>query len=299
MWRILAALGLTVALALFALDVPTSPVHAQFNGCTAGFCNPPVASGGGGGVCSQATSFLARTSGLSGTETTAYTNLICGMVTDGTFSLLDTLYALATNTTTTASLNLISSSFSLTTSGTCTFTADQGYTGDASSCVLATGYTPSSSGGLMTQNSASVGVCVLNSRTTGEAWVDIGVEGTFSVTGYAYIEPLDTVPAFETDVNGETFGTIANANPQGSWISSRTSSSSIIAYKNGSSFGTISDTSFPLSSNAITLMSLSGSTFTGEQVGYGFSGEGLTGTQAGNIFSRLHTFMAALGNSAC
>jgi hypothetical protein len=50
MWRILAALGLTAALAAFALNVP-SPVHAEFNGCTAGFCSAPVASGGGGGSC--------------------------------------------------------------------------------------------------------------------------------------------------------------------------------------------------------------------------------------------------------
>jgi hypothetical protein len=46
----------------------------------------PAPSGGGGG-CSQATNFLARVSSASltidGTHTTAYTNLICGLVTDG------------------------------------------------------------------------------------------------------------------------------------------------------------------------------------------------------------------------
>ena len=40
---------------------------------------PVVAAGG----CIAATNFLARTSSLSGTETTAYTNMICGLVTDG------------------------------------------------------------------------------------------------------------------------------------------------------------------------------------------------------------------------
>ena len=75
--------------------------------------NQNVVSGGGGG-CSAATTFLARTSGLSGTETTAYTTMICGMITDGTWSLFDGLYVFATNTKTTAKLNLVSTSYGLT-----------------------------------------------------------------------------------------------------------------------------------------------------------------------------------------
>jgi hypothetical protein len=39
-WRLALAAILTAALSLFALSTP----HAQFNGCPAGFCNPPSAS---------------------------------------------------------------------------------------------------------------------------------------------------------------------------------------------------------------------------------------------------------------
>jgi hypothetical protein len=42
----------------------------------------PAANAGPPPGCSQATAFLARTSGLDGTHTMAYTNLICGLVTD-------------------------------------------------------------------------------------------------------------------------------------------------------------------------------------------------------------------------
>jgi hypothetical protein len=42
MWRISLAAFLTAALSLFALNA----AHAQFNGCSAGFCSPPAASGG-------------------------------------------------------------------------------------------------------------------------------------------------------------------------------------------------------------------------------------------------------------
>jgi hypothetical protein len=132
---------------------------------------PPPPSG-----CTQATTFLARTSGLSGTETTAYTNLICGMVTDGTWSLLDALYIFATNTTTTAKLNLISTSFPIAYHGTpaesSQFSADHGYTGDGSTVYLDTGFIPSSAGGVFTLNSAHIGQYMLTSRTAASIWCD-------------------------------------------------------------------------------------------------------------------------------
>src|SRR5229473_5562637 len=86
---------------------PASAQWSEGRGWLTGAGWLPLAQAPGGG-CSQATTFLARTSGLSGTETTAYTNLICGLVTDGVYPSLDALYIFATNTTTTANLNLIS-----------------------------------------------------------------------------------------------------------------------------------------------------------------------------------------------
>src|SRR5882672_2331491 len=105
----------------------------------------------------QTTAFLARTSGLSGTETAAYKVLINGLVADGVFSLLDALYIFATNTTTTANLNLISTSFGLTGATPPTFTVDQGYTGNGTTQFLDTGYVSSTAGLNLTQNNASIG----------------------------------------------------------------------------------------------------------------------------------------------
>ena len=69
--------------------------------------NTLVASGNAGNAANaaQTTAFLARTSGLSGPETSAYTRMINGMVADGTWALLDALYVFATNNTTTANLD--------------------------------------------------------------------------------------------------------------------------------------------------------------------------------------------------
>src|SRR5208282_4996530 len=93
---------------------------------TLGLCSPAKAAGWlplamAPQGCAQATAFIARTSGLSTTEKNAYTAMICGMVTDGTWSLLDVLYIFATNNTTTAALNLVSSSFNGTVTGSMSF----------------------------------------------------------------------------------------------------------------------------------------------------------------------------------
>src|SRR5208283_4790005 len=116
---------------------------------TLGLCSPakaagwlPLAQG-----CGQANAFIARTSGLSATENAAYTAMICGMVTDGTWSLLDALYIFATNNTTTAALSLVSSTYNGTVTGTLTFSADNGWTGNGSTGYLSTNLTPSSAGG--------------------------------------------------------------------------------------------------------------------------------------------------------
>src|SRR5229473_4702071 len=163
---------------------PASAQWSEGRGWLTGAGWLPLAQAPGGG-CSQATTFLARTSGLSGTETTAYTNLICGLVTDGIITgtlsgatgcgtVLDGLYIFATNTTTTANLNLCGTSFGLTTSAAPSFTADRGYTGNGTTQFLDTGFIPSAAGGATTLNSTSLGAYVLTNRTTGNTAVTIG-----------------------------------------------------------------------------------------------------------------------------
>jgi hypothetical protein len=188
----------------------------------------PTAAGGG---CSQATTFLNRTSGLSNAESTAYTNLICGMVTDGTYSLMDGLYIFATNTTATAALNLVSTSFSLTVHGTCTFAADSGYTGDATTCWMDTGFQPSTAGGNMTLNSGHIGVCQLSTTLNGNNWIG-GNDGA------AQTEFQDNGSGIFYDVNDGNFPSFAYTNKNGGFIASRTASNLITMYQNGASVGT-------------------------------------------------------------
>ncbi len=243
--------------------------------------------------CSQATSFVARTSGLDATHTTNYTNLICGMVTDGTWSSLDVLYVFATNSTGNAALNLVSSSFNATTHATLTFSADHGWTGDGSAGYIDTGFNPSTAGGHFVQNSSSMGAYVLS-----------GATGTFAEMGYL-IGGNDTrmIPSF----GGTLFIWAVNSNAQvassnsvvaSSWIETRTGASAQALYKNGASLFTDTTASQTVPNSDIFVFAEntgSPTSFSPHALSAAFIGGGLTSGNAGLVASRLNTYMTAYG----
>lgn len=253
------------------------------------------------GPCSQATTFLARTSGLSGTESTAYTAMICGMVTDGTWSLLDALYIFATNTTTTANLNLISTSFGLTKTGTVTFTADQGYTGNGTTGFLDTGFVPSIAGGNFQRNSASIGAYVLNNRLSGANYAEFGTDGTGNNTFDTAFLPWYTDNNSYWDVNGNAATAAAAVTVRGSWIITRTGSTARARYLNGAANTSSSASSTGLATLSVLILaeregtSGAASAFSADQLSAAFVGGGLTATQAGQIAARINAYMTALG----
>jgi hypothetical protein len=257
---------------------------------------------GAGGGCAEATTFLARTSGLSGTQTSAYTNLICGLVTDGIWSKLDGLYVYATNTTTTANLNLKSTSFTSTVHGTCTFTANAGYTGDGTTCYQDTGWSPNGGGTQYALNGASIGACSLTARTP--------------VINTSYISTIADVVAFNdwTDITANstgswTFGVnsgFISASPggttQGSWIAVRSTAALVTLYHNGVSTASGTDASGALSSQHGIVMARNRNAviqnFNPDQFAYALFGGLLVGTDVANFHNRMHTYLSAVGAPA-
>jgi hypothetical protein len=254
---------------------------------------------GGGGGCSQATTFLARTSGLSGTETTAYTNMICGMVTDGTWTKFDLLYIFATNTGTTALLNLVSTSFTATNTGALTFTADQGFTGAGASGIT-TNWTPSTQAANFTLNGGGFGVYVRTSRTTGNNNVAGGTRN-IAGTNFTYLKPRNSANAIEFGITDGSFSTISNTNAQGSWFINRTSSSNIDTYHNAGStpFGSVTaNVVGTLSDNAAYIFAYDDGSYAGpstDQQAAFWVGGGFSATDVSNIQSRVNAFMTAVG----
>jgi hypothetical protein len=299
MSRIIVSILLTIGIACIA--------QAQLSQTGAGLGTPTVIGGG----CSQATTFLARTSGLSGTETTAYTNMICGLVTDsiitgtmtgagpgatGCGSILDGLYIFAANTTTTAQLNLCGTSFGLTQTGTVTFTADTGYAGNGTTGFFNTGFNPSVAGGALALNSSHLGAYVRTSRTT-NATTDLlgssnGVDSALELT------PLAGGQFFAALSDGAAFAP-ANANTQGYWIASRTGVSADVLYKNGSSSSALNNTSISLNNLNIFVAARnvggSAQRFSTDQISAIHFGGSLNATQVGNLSTRVNGLMTVLG----
>jgi hypothetical protein len=259
-----------------------------------------------GGACSQATTFLARTSGLNGTETTAYTTLICGLVTDGLITgtlsgatgcgtVLDALYIFATNTTTTANLNICGTSYGLTTTAAPTFSADHGYTGNGSTQFLITGFSPFSAGGNFAQNSASIGAYIITSRTTAAAYCEIGASNGSNGTD---VYPLFTGNLLYNEMNANSTSVAAPANAQGMYVGSRTGVSTVTTYRDGTSFASFGTTSVSMPTVPIWIganNSAGGADFSADQISAAFIGGGLNSTQAAAISSRVNAYMAALG----
>lgn len=252
----------------------------------------------------QTTAFLARTSGLSGTETLAYRNLINGLVSDGTFSTLDCLYIFATNTTTTANLNLVSTNFTLTPNGSVTFTADQGYTGNGTTGYLDTNYIYGSN--LFSLNSGGLGGYVLTNRsTTNKSYVVVGRGENTSQTTYNYIAPQNNNAGFQSTITGTSGpGSAIQNNSQGLWIVSRTASNLTSAYLNGNTtaFATSNSTSFSATPTLSFLILAAGfgtvgapSNFSADLTSAAFIGSGWSSVTQSLIAGRINSYMTALG----
>lgn len=248
--------------------------------------------------CSQANTFLARTSGLSAKETAAYQVLICSMVADSTWTTLDFLYWYATNNTTTANLNLVSTNFTGTVHGSPTFTADVGYTGDATAAYIDSGFNPSTATTPnFVQNSAELFGYVLNSRTGSQNYCEIGASTT-TFTAFSFIQPFYT-GATNYEMNGDTFPSYVTAQAQGLWLTSRTSSSTVTAYHNGIQMATSgSDTSVAVPNEDIVVMAENTnpvSCFTADQTLAVGGGSGLTAAQVTKISNDINAAARVMG----
>jgi hypothetical protein len=253
-------------------------------------------------VCSQYTTLAGR---LDGTEnTSAVTNLICGLVADGTYSKFDLMYVgYGAGSAANVLVNWAQSSFPLTQHGSVTYNGTNGITGDGSTGYFTTGYTPSSSGQI-TQNSLSLGACVVNSRTSGTPV--IVALGTNDGTHEAYTIPLTATPNwhFAMNSNGGADSASANTNAQGARLAVRTASANVVPYLNGSaqSTTTLASNGVPTTVMDILVFNNNGTLadFSSDTHAYILLGGGLTGTQATNVYNRFHTYLQAVGEtSAC
>ncbi len=252
----------------------------------------------------QSAAFLARATGItSNTDKTNYDTLITGLVNDSVFSKLDALYIFAAPDSTTAKLNLISTSFSpLSQTGSLTFTAATGYTGDGSTGFFDTGLNPATAGGNFVQDSAMQGCYVRTSRTVSQNYTAIGNfnnrDNRFQPLQAGAIDP-STLYSINDNAVASVDGTQSNA--QGAWLATRTTSILTSLYKNGNATPTSTSASVSGALDSLNLFlfafnsSGSASGFSADQMSSCWIGGGFTGTEAANLMTRVNTFMTAYG----
>lgn len=268
------------------------------------FSNTAALSGGGfTPSCTASTNWLARATLVTLTfDKQQYDNLLCGLNTDGVLAKIDTLYIYGAPDSTTAKLNTTQNAFNSTQTGSLTFAAYTGFTGDATTGFLDTGFNPSTAGGQTTQNSATAGVCILSSRATGQLWEAFGASGAAGVI-------TRMLTNFSTNGNIWAINTLsqtitANADAQGGWIETRTGATTTTLYHNGSSFAT--DTSASAAMPALNmyvfaenLLGTGATQFTGDQQAWFVQGSGFTATDVTNFRSRTNTYLTAYGVTGC
>jgi hypothetical protein len=291
--KTLAALCLTLILAIGANVSRAGAQGVPLLGFPPGAFDNKAARDPQASGCSQATTAIARLDGSQ--NTAALTTMICGMVTDGTYSLLDGLWIFAINSLANAETNLASSSsYNLTTVGGTMgplFTSNVGLSNNSDGSVANTNFNPNTAGGNFSLNSASVGVCDVTSRSSSTLGIAIG---GYDGSSLVQIQPYRTGDVWY-DINDGGFPQAANSNAQASYIVSRTSGPLLTVYVNGSSAGTDTSSVVSLLNVNIYIAGANGNGSVGQVVsdvlGYAFVGGGLTSTQANNLYSRLHTYM--------
>ncbi len=281
-----------------ALWLAISPVSAGSNLSLIGVGAPSATAG-----CTEATTWLARIT-VDATHQAAYTVLICGMVSDGTFATLDVLQVYATQNSTAALLNIISTSFAASAVGGPTFTADSGYVGNGATSYVDTGYDPTTAAIHYTLNSAQVSAWSLTAGASDAGYL-IGVVETggafnsirLSSNRFNGGSGLNEVQSILN--NSTAFYSGVPASTAGFFTASRTGATAIQNFYNGASMATdtASSNGIPVGGNIYACALNFGnapSSATTENVAIFAAGSGMNPTQAAAFYSRIHTYMQTI-----
>lgn len=247
----------------------------------------------GGFVCAEARAFLARTTGLDSKHRNVYIALINGLVRDGVWGKLDFLQIYATLDQTTANLNLISSSFTASTSGSPTWAADSGYTTAANKWVDCN-WNPSTDAVQFSQNAAHI--CAWNGLTTQINQRLMGLKA--AANGSLYIVSRNASDQSIVLVNDTSaVGTPTNTDGSGFFFGVRTNSTTKQIWRNGVQLGaditrsSVAPTSATLQSAGDNTTSSNSSVVLIRAMG---AGGLLTSTQIVAYTARMSAYMAAL-----
>jgi hypothetical protein len=229
--------------------------------------------------------------------------LIKGLKTDGVWSKLDRLWLFAAENSQAALTDLVGLTLA-TANGSPTFTTDRGYTGQdlaTPTAYVDSGYNPSS-GATFTQNSAHISAWSVTNNAASNGGCLMGADTSGGGNS--------NINLFDTYLDGNVYGRINDApasgsqgapgTRQGHWIANRSGASASQVYQNGSNFSSPNATSGAVPNTNLFILcddnSASGPiNGTPNQLAMASAGGSLSSTDASNFYSRLRTYMTAVG----
>lgn len=248
----------------------------------------------------QAAAFLARANAitpLSWAQRVNYINLINGLVASGTWAKFDALYLFrGAPSSGVAILNLVSSSFTATLSGTLKYAPTTGFSGNGIDTSIVSNFNPTTAPSPnFTQNSAHLSVWVtppggtLNSAVLGD-----------TDTGSTCITPYysGSGPGCQMRLNDNAASNSLSLTPDGSgfYVASRTSSSNRDGYWNGASIGNANSATSKAPVNANIKFIAVASAFPGSSanktIQMGSIGGALTSADQAVMYALLTAFFA-------
>jgi hypothetical protein len=235
---------------------------------------------------------------LSATEQNAINTLVIQMKTDGIWSKMKAIYPMVGASAAACAQNLKSSSFTGTFSTGWTF-ASTGVTPNGTSAYMNTGLNTLSN---LTKTSAHLSTYIRTNTNVGSPY-DMGNSGdllanvtpTFLITRYstglAYLGIADT-----------SYGTIiSSSDSRGFWCGATNGSSTQTLYKNGTTIKTGTQASGDFANNNIYIGANNGngtaSLFSNKQTAFASIGDGLSSTEASNLYTAVQAFQTTLSRN--
>ena len=244
-------------------------------------------------VSAWVSAVVAAGGSVSSGRQTIINTLVAGLKTDGVWSKLDRLPLYAAENVTSALIDLKSRTLA-TLIGAPSFTVDRGYTFDNTAKAIDTGFNPATAGGAYTQDSAHLSVWPTNQHNWGlighyNTMSNTGVELACVSTQWMMFGPNDSTAPAAT----------GNFATTGLMTMTRTASNARRFYINGSS--AYSDA--VVSTGVASLNFYVGATNndgtvihpTAGQIASASIGGGLDATDNANLYTRLRTYMTAVG----
>ena len=247
------------------------------------------------GIDADAQAFITAAAITDPIQINAINTLVEGMKTDGTWTKMKAIYPFVGGTASTHKWNLkdprdLDAAFRLVFNGGWTHSSN-GATPNGTNGYANTYYNPSLNGQL---NSAHLSYYSRTNSNLTE--VEIGVERPNG--NYQLIE-IRTAGLTYFYMNQNSGLGIADANSLGYYIGNRTASNVINGFKNGNKINNTTTISNVLPNANMYLAALNVSTgiafyFSTKQVSFSTIGDGLTDTEAANLYTRVQAFQTSL-----